>query len=52
MNKVIKINIARDFSKSPGCRYKKDCLNSGEAFRDDVLLNARGVMTMTISQVG
>ena len=37
MNKLIMINIARDFSKYPGCRYKKDCMNSGEAFRDDML---------------
>ena len=37
MNRIIKINIARDFSKYPGCRYKRDCLYSGEAFRDDLL---------------
>lgn len=37
MNKVIKINIAKDFSKYPGCRYKRDCMFSGEAFRDDML---------------
>ncbi len=37
MNKVHKINIARDFSRYPGCRYKNDCAYSGEEFRDDFL---------------
>lgn len=35
--KTVTINIAKEFSKYPGCRYKKDCMFSGEAFRDDVL---------------
>lgn len=35
MKKII--NIAKDFSKYPGCRYKKDGANSGEEFRDEYL---------------
>lgn len=31
------INIAKDFSKYPGCRYKQDGPESGEEFRDDFL---------------
>lgn len=31
------ICIARDFSETPGGRYRTDGLDSGEAFRDDVL---------------
>ena len=33
-----KINIAKDFSETPGPRYKKDGEYSGEQFREEVLL--------------
>lgn len=33
-----KIFIAKDFSETPGPRYKKDGEYSGEQFRDDILL--------------
>lgn len=36
MSKV-KINIARDFSKTPGARYRQDGPKSGEEFREDML---------------
>jgi hypothetical protein len=34
------IRVANDFSRYPGGRYKKDGANSGEAFRDDILVPA------------
>ncbi len=33
-----KISIAHDFSKYPGGRYSSDSKNSGEKFRDGVLI--------------
>lgn len=33
----IEINIARDFTKSPGARYKSDGKYSGEEFYEDIL---------------
>ena len=34
----IKINIARDFSKNTGIRFKKEGAFSGEKFREDLLI--------------
>lgn len=34
---MIKINIARDFTTTPGARYKKDGAFSGEEFREKFL---------------
>ena len=34
------INIAKDFSRTPGTRFKKRSRFSGEQFRDEVLLPA------------
>ncbi len=36
-NKIIKISIAKDFSVTPGARYKKEGDFSGEEFRDKIL---------------
>lgn len=35
---MVYVNIAKDFSASPGGRYKKDGPNSGEEFRDNILI--------------
>ena len=35
-----KIDISKDFSDVPAGRYKKDGPNSGERFRDDILIPA------------
>ncbi len=35
-----KISIAKEFSESPGARYREDGDFSGEAFLEDVLLSA------------
>ena len=37
---VMKINVARDFSKNPSGRYIKDGKTSGEVFLKNVLLPA------------
>lgn len=34
------INISKDFSDTPGGRYKKEGMYSGEEFRDTILLQA------------
>lgn len=34
----MKIVIARDFSKAPGARYESEGPNSGEKFRDELLI--------------
>lgn len=34
------INISTDFSPYPGLRYRDSSKNSGEAFRDDILIPA------------
>lgn len=34
---MIKINISKDFSDTPGGRYEKDGKNSGEKFRKELL---------------
>ena len=35
---MIKINIAQDFSNTPGGRYKVNGPYSGEEFRDNILI--------------
>lgn len=37
---TFKIHVARDFSRFPGGRYKKDGPYSGEAFREEMLVPA------------
>jgi hypothetical protein len=34
---MVTINIAKDFSATPGARYKADGPSSGEKFREDLL---------------
>lgn len=34
------INVASDFSRTPGGRYREDSDNSGQRFREDVLVPA------------
>jgi len=38
VNGALSIDIARDFSRYPGGRYKRHGKNSGEAFRDELLV--------------
>lgn len=42
------INIAKDFSRFPGGRYRSDGPHSGEEFRDDVLAPALKTGTSVI----
>lgn len=37
---TLTLSIARDFSQTPGGRYRKDGRFSGEEFRDDILVPA------------
>lgn len=38
INEIFKINIAKDFTDTPGARYKADGEFSGEEFRDSFLV--------------